>query len=152
GGFEQNRFRVFLQFLAGASRNRRTRRKNFDAAALATWAQRTVGIDAHVAALRSRSGPSMINVAVENDSGSDAGSDGGVKYVVVSASRSPLGFRERGGISVVVDFHCSAWIDAAERVAQGKIVPARQIWRIDDHAGNWIQRTRSANADCARRI
>ena len=84
--------------------NRRTRSQNFDASAFAASAQRAAVVDAHVAALAGRAGVAVINAAVENNAGSDSGSNRGIENVAESARRAPARFGQRRGVRVIVDF------------------------------------------------
>jgi len=104
-----------------------------------------------VAAFRGASGATVVDAAVENNSRSDAGAEGGVEDVAKSDACAPDGFGESGGVGVVVDFR-SHVEDSLHFGGERKIVPARQVGRIQHDSTNGIEWTGSANPDSGERV
>src|SRR5579859_8279688 len=93
----------------------------------------------------------MINSAFEDDARSNAGSNRGIEDIAEAASRAPPGFRQGGGVGVIIDFHRHA-IFGRDSLGQRKISPARQVGRIQDNPSFWIEGTRGANPDALNGI
>src|SRR5882762_6283322 len=125
--------------------------QRFDAAAFSAAAARAVIVNADVAAFRGAPGASVVDATVENNSRSDAGAEGGVEDVAKSDACAPDGFSESGGVGVVVDF-CAHVEDSLHFVSETKIMPARQVGRIQHDSTNGIERTGSANANSGERV
>ena len=87
-----------------ARANRRTGRQDFDASAFAAAAKRPTIVDADMAAFAGRAGVAVVDAAIENNAGANAGSDRGIENVAESAGRAPARFGEGGGICVIVHF------------------------------------------------
>src|SRR6267378_2662158 len=129
----------------------RTGAERFYAAALSAAAARAVIVNADVAAFRGAPGATVVDAAVENNSRSDAGAEGGVEDVAKSDACAPDGFSESGGVGVVVDF-CAHVEDPLHFGSERKIMPARQVGRIQHDSTNGIERAGSANADSGERV
>src|SRR5882762_5780108 len=125
--------------------------QRFYAAALSAAAARAVIVNADVAAFRGAPGASVVDATVENNSRSDSGAEGGVEDVAKSDACAPDGFCESGGVGVVVD-SCAHVEDSLHFVSETKIMPARQVGRIQDDSAKWIEWTGSANADSGERV
>ncbi len=69
------------------------------------------------------SGAAVIQAAVEDDAGADAGAEGGVEHIAIACARSPQRFGETGCIGVVVEFHRQR-IQPLGLASQRKIAPA----------------------------
>jgi len=104
-----------------------------------------------VAALCGAASPSVIDAPVENNSGADTGAERGIEDIAKSDACAPDGFGESGGVGVVVDFR-SHVEDSLHFGGERKIVPARQVGRIQHDSTNGIERTGSANADSGERV
>ena len=110
--------------------------------AVACW---SVTIDSDVAALRRRTGPSMVDTPVKNNSRADAGSNARIENISIAASRAPLCFRQSRRVGVIVDFHIHV-IEPAHLLCQRIVMPDRKIRWVNDHARERIQRPRSADS------
>lgn len=77
------------KFFRRSASDRRTRRQRLDAAQLAASTARAVIVDCVVTAFRGGAGAAMINAAIENNPGSNAGTDGGAENIAKAASRTP---------------------------------------------------------------
>src|SRR5579864_393112 len=126
--------------------DRRARRKDLDAAALATSADRASVVDAHVTAFARRAGLSVIDGAIEDDAGSDPGTDRCVEDVTEAVSSSPKGLSQCPGIRVIVDFHRYA-VFRADFLGEWKISPAWKVRRIEHDPARRIKRPRGTDAD-----
>ncbi len=147
GDFQKERLAILREFLLCTSGDRGTRRQCFNAAAFPAIAKRTAAIDPKMAAFRRSARSSMINAAVKNNSCTDTGTNARVKDVWIATACTPLGFRQSGGIGVVIDFNVDV-IKTAHLLGQRVVMPDGEIWRIDDDAGVRIQRPRRAYANC----
>src|SRR5215472_207339 len=103
-------------------------------------------INSQVTAFGCCAAPSVVDAAVQNDSRADSRADGGVKDVAITASGTPLGFRQRCRVGVVI-YLCGDSADATDLLGQRKIAPAGHIRRVNNHPGAGIQRTWRADAD-----
>src|SRR5580658_11318447 len=92
-----------------------------------------------------RAGVAVVNAAIEHNSGSDSGSNRGIKNVAESASSAPMRFRESGCIRVVVhlDGHV---VNRPDFLGQREVPPARQIRRIENDARLRVKRTRRTDS------
>ena len=78
----------------------------------------------------------VIDAAVEDNTGSDASAERGVKNVSVTDSGAPDGFGEGGGVAVVVDARGETE-DALDFGSERKIAPAGDVGRIENDTGFW---------------
>ena len=93
-------------------------------------------------------GTAVIDMSVENNSGTDARTDGGIKNVAVSASSTPSGLGQCGGVGIIIDDHGNAVV-LRNLGSQREIPPAGKVGWINDDSGLGIQRTWRANADAS---
>ncbi len=101
-------------------------------------------IDSDVSAFGSGSVLTVIDLPVENNSGSDTRSNRGVKHAAAALCRSEASLRQSGGITIVL--HSDAQVKPVfHNFPQRDIVPSGQVWRVQDHARFRIEWTRSAN-------
>jgi hypothetical protein len=91
-------------------------------------------------------GAAVVNPAIENDPCSDAGAKCGVKNVSITNARTPEGFGQGRGISIVVQARGDSR-DALHFGRKRKIPPARHVRWIEDHSGDRIEWPRRANAN-----
>jgi len=103
-----------------------------------------------VSAFRGTAGAPVINAAVENNSRPDPGAERGIEHVAKSHARAPDCFGQCRGIRVIVDLRTNVE-GALHFRSQGKIPPAWQVRRIQDHTANWIERSGRANSDSGER-
>ena len=135
-------------FGTGSTGDRRAGNVNLDAAALAAGAKRAAVVDADVTAFGGGAGAAVVDMAVEDQTGSNAGADGGVENLGVAFSRAPQNFREGRGVGIIFNFYRQA-VTARNFGGQRIIAPARNVGRIDDDAGVGIERAGSANTNGA---
>src|SRR5215472_5091620 len=144
--FEHRRFSTARNLLSGVPRNSTPGSKHFYTPRLAAAADRAAIIDADVPTFTRRPGAAVVNLAVHDNPRTDAGPNRGVENIVISARSAPAGFRQRSGVSVIVNFY-GYGISLLESVGERKIAPAGQVGRIDDYAGCRIQGAGGAYPD-----
>ena len=89
----------------------------------------------------------MVNVTIEDDTGADTCSNRRVEHDAIAVPCTPLAFRQRRGIGIIVDFYGGVGIKAANFIRQRVIVPCRQIWGVYNDSSGGIQWTGRADAD-----
>jgi len=146
GHFFHERVRERGKFLPGAPRDSWTSRKGFNAAALSAIAPRSVNIDSNVPSLARSSCLSVVDLSIEYDSRPDPRADCRVKYISIAPTSAPDGLSQSSGIRIIVN-HRLHFETPTDFLRKRVVLPDRKIRRIDNYAGQGIQRAGSADTN-----
>src|SRR5262245_65783311 len=109
-----------------------------------TTADRSVQLDSHVTTLRCCSSATMEDLLVEVDCGANTGPDRYVKEVARLGAGAPDRLRQPSSIRIVLHSRRQA-ILLFYPFPKRKIPPASQVWRFENYALIWIERSRCGN-------
>lgn len=94
--------RRFQKVFSGPAGDGGAGAQGFDAAALSAAADWAVVVDGDVTTFGGAACAAVIDLAIENDAGSDAGAQRGVENVAIADACAPDGFGQGGGVAVVI--------------------------------------------------
>src|ERR1019366_5580529 len=124
----------------------RTGGYRFPTAVEAARAGRTCGIDYVMANLRMSAVDTTVELPIENDSTANPGADGHIDQACPIPASAPTGFRERGGVAVVLQGHTQ--VEYLRQILDGTLpAPTGKKINVSKFAAHRIDRPRRSDAD-----
>ena len=87
-----------------------------------------------------------VQVAVDDEASTDPGRPRDVDHVLRAAAGAAVELAEAGHVGIVGDEGLRAG-GAAQHVRERDVVPARQVWRVDEDAAHDVDRARRRDRD-----